>query len=35
MQERVINREFELKKRIVELKNELVKLRVSYDMDEY
>ena len=31
----MLNREFSLKKRLVELKNELVKLRVRDDMGEY
>ena len=31
----VIEREFELKKKLVDLKNELVSLRVTYDMGEY
>ena len=31
----VIEREFELKKKLIDLKNELVRLRVTYDMGEY
>jgi hypothetical protein len=31
----VLDREFSLKKKIIDLKNELVRLRVTYDMGEY
>jgi regulator of replication initiation timing len=31
----VLNREYKLKKRLIELKNELVKIRVKEDMGEY
>eukprot|EP00347_Sterkiella_histriomuscorum_P009187 403342191 len=34
-QDKIVVREFGLKKRLVELKNELVRLRVTYDMGEY
>ena len=35
LQSKVLGREYNLKKRIVELKNELVHIRVKDDMDEY
>ena len=31
----LLDREFSLKKKIIDLKNELVRLRVTYDMGEY
>ncbi len=35
LQQKIIDREIHLKKRLIDLKNELVRLRVTYDMGEY
>lgn len=35
LQQKVIEREIHLKKRLIDLKNELVRIRVTYDMGEY